>query len=152
MKRILEGGCQCGSVRYRYEGEVLNIFVCHCTECQKQTGSAFGMGLWVRASGLERLSGTLLKWTRRLPTGEDMICEFCDQCGTRVFHVSESYRASDIVSIKPGTLDDTSWIQPHAHIWLTRAQPWMAFKPQTIMYERNPPSIASLASLPPQSP
>jgi hypothetical protein len=110
------------------------------------------MGLWVRASGLERLSGTLLKWTRRLPTSEDMICEFCDQCGTRVFHVSESYRASDIVSIKPGTLDDTSWIQPHAHIWLTRAQPWMAFKPQTIMYERNPPSIALLASLPPQSP
>jgi hypothetical protein len=148
MKRVFQGGCQCGSVRYRYEGEVLNIFACHCMECQKQSGSAFGMGLWVEASGLERLSGTLLKWTRHLPTGEDMVCEFCDQCGTRVFHVSESYRAKGIVSIKPGTIDDTSWIQPRAQIWLERTQPWLAIEPGSVTYPRNPPSIASLAELP----
>ena len=150
MRRILEGGCQCGSVRYRYEGEVLFIFVCHCTECQKQSGSAFGMGLWIQASGLQRLSGTLRSWTRRLPAGEDMICEFCEECGTRVFHISEGYRAAGMLSIKPGTLDDTSWIQPYAHIWRTRAQPWMIFKPGTVLYERSPPSLASLASAPAQ--
>jgi hypothetical protein len=76
--------------------------------------------------------GTLLKWTRRLPTGEDMQCEFCDRCGTRVFHVSESYRAKGIVSIKPGTIDDTRWIRPRAQIWLERAQSWLAFKPDAV--------------------
>ena len=147
MKRVLNGGCQCGSVRYRYEGEVLNIFVCHCSECQKQSGSAFGMGLWLRESGLRRISGELRKWVRRLPSEEqDMVCEFCKLCGTRVFHTSDSNRAAGIVSIKPGTLDDTTWLEPLAHIWTARAQPWVTFKPGTKQYEQNPPSLAALGS------
>lgn len=109
MNRVLEGGCQCGSVRYRYEGEILNIFVCHCTECQKQSDSAFGMALWLREIGLQRISGTQRHWVRRLPSNQDMLCEFCEVCGTRVYHTSENNRLGGIVSIKPGTLDDTSW-------------------------------------------
>jgi hypothetical protein len=146
VKRILEGGCQCGAVRYRYEGEVLNIFVCHCTDCQKQSGSAFGMGLWLYESELRRLSGKLRTWVRRLPSNQDMLCEFCETCGTRVFHTSESNRAAGIISIKPGTLDDTSWLEPFTHIWTTRAQPWVRYKEGAKLYEYNPPSLASLAS------
>jgi hypothetical protein len=145
VKRALDGGCQCGTVRYRYEGEVLNIFVCHCSECQRQSGSAFGMGLWLRESSLRRISGELRTWVRRLPSEQDMVCEFCERCGTRVYHTSESNRAVGIVSIKPGTLDDTAWLEPFAHIWTTRAQPWVTFKPGAKLYGQNPPSLASLA-------
>lgn len=147
MNRVLEGGCQCGSVRYRYSGEVLNIFVCHCTECQKQSGSCCGMGLWLRESGLQRVSGNLRHWIRRLPSDQDMPCEFCERCGTRVYHTSDSNRAAGIVSIKPGTLDDTSWLEPFAHIWTARAQPWVTFRAGPKLYEHNPPSLISLASV-----
>lgn len=145
MVRTLEGGCQCGVVRYRYTGEVLNIFACHCTECQKQSGSACGMGMWLRASGLTLISGTLRQWVRRLPSEQDLVCEFCDVCGTRVFHTSDSNRVAGIISVKPGTLDDTSWIQPKAHIWTVRAQPWMILAAGPRNYEGNPPTLASLA-------
>ena len=144
MNRTLEGGCQCGSVRYKYASEVLNIFVCHCIECQKQTGSACAMGLWVQESGLQRLRGTLRHWMRRLPSGQNMICEFCDQCGTRMYHTSDSNKTKGIVSIKPGTLDDTTWLQPRAHIWTCRAQPWMRIDPEQRQYLRNPPDLSSL--------
>lgn len=103
------------------------------------------MGLWIRNEGLERLSGTLRVWMRRLPSGQDMTCEFCDHCGTRVFHTSESNRAAGILSIKPGTLDDTSWLQPPAHIWTARAQPWMRFPEGATLHEQNPPSLAGLS-------
>ncbi len=60
MDRLLEGGCQCGAVRYRYRGEVLNLFVCRNTGAQKQSGSACAMGLWIHNDGLVlRLSGEL---------------------------------------------------------------------------------------------
>jgi hypothetical protein len=145
MDRLLEGGCQCGSVRYRYQGEVLNLFVCHCTECQKQSGSACAMGLWIYSDRLVRLSGELRCWSRKLASGQDMVCEFCDRCGTRVYHTSDSNRAAGIISIKPGTLDDTSWLRPAAHIWTTRAQPWVQFAAEAKRHEQNPPSLAELS-------
>jgi hypothetical protein len=43
--QVREGGCQCGRVRYRVEGEPLTLGICHCTECQRQSGSAFGMSM-----------------------------------------------------------------------------------------------------------
>lgn len=121
--------------------------MCHCSECQKQSGSAFGMARWVRESGLRRISGELRKWVRRLPSEQEMVCEFCARCGTRVFHTTDSNRAAGVVSIKPRTLDDTLWLEPLAHIWTARAQLWVTFKPGTTKYEQNPPSLASLASL-----
>ena len=48
MSVIHEGGCQCGTVRYAIAGEPLWVIVCHCKECQRQSGSAFGMTLAVK--------------------------------------------------------------------------------------------------------
>ena len=59
MQRDRDGGCQCGAVRYRIHGEPLGLAVCHCTECQRQSGSAFGMSLAVAEPSFELLSGVL---------------------------------------------------------------------------------------------
>ena len=53
----LAGGCQCGAVRYRLKAAPLPPVVCHCTECQKQTASAFGMTLPVLRQDLHLMSG-----------------------------------------------------------------------------------------------
>lgn len=58
--------------------------------------------------------------------GEDGVikrCAFCPDCGTRVMHSSDD--PDEAVSIKAGSLDDTSWLKPIAHIWLRSAQPWV---------------------------
>jgi Glutathione-dependent formaldehyde-activating enzyme len=57
MTDTYEGGCQCGGCRYRVRGTVLTLFACYCKECQKQTGSAFSMALWIKTEAEEVLSG-----------------------------------------------------------------------------------------------
>jgi hypothetical protein len=115
-----DGGCQCGGVRYRLEGEPLGLAVCHCTECQRQSGSAFGMSLAIPREAFRLLAGELKRFSVRCDSGRIKECAFCPSCGTRIHHrVGEA-----VLSLKPGTLDDTSWLSPDAHYWTKRKQPW----------------------------
>jgi hypothetical protein len=93
-------------VRYRLEGEPLGLGVCHCTECQKQSGSAFGMSLVVPEDAFRLLSGELKSFSVVCDSGRTKQCAFCPECGTRIHH--RVFEAA--LSIKPGTLDDTSWL------------------------------------------
>lgn len=58
MEAHQDGGCQCGAVRYRIVGTPLDLAVCHCTECQRQSGSAFGMSLAVAAPTFRLIAGS----------------------------------------------------------------------------------------------
>jgi hypothetical protein len=114
------GGCQCGGVRYRFEGEPLELTVCHCRECQRQSGSAFGMSLSIPASAFELLSGNLKFFEVVCDSGRIKTCAFCPTCGTRIYH-----RTDAGISVKAGTLDDTSFLRPSSHYWTKRKQPWV---------------------------
>jgi hypothetical protein len=121
MRSPRGGGCQCGSVRYHLEGEPVGLAVCHCTECQRQSGSAFGMSLAVPRNTFRLLSGELKRSLLLCDSGRTEHCAFCPTCGTRIYHqVMEP-----VLSIKAGTLDDTSWLSPAAHYWTRRKQPWV---------------------------
>jgi hypothetical protein len=115
-----EGGCQCGEVRYRIDAEPLRLAVCHCTDCQRQSGSAFGMSLLVASDSFRLLKGRLKTFSVVCDSGRTKHCAFCPDCGTRIYHQI----VERVVSVKPGTLDDTSWLAPAAHYWTGRKQPW----------------------------
>ena len=120
-----EGGCQCGAIRYRFAASApITLYCCHCTECQKQASSAFGMSLWLRRAELEILSGRPKVWSRKADSGNDMVCAFCPDCGSRLYHAASPDSAT--VSLKAGSLDDTGWLAPRGHIWTKSAQPWVA--------------------------
>lgn len=144
MPKPLDGKCQCGEVHYHVTGVPVTLFACHCTECQRQSSSAFGMALWVKDARVELLSGALTRWIRTLPSGRSMECSFCPNCGTRLFH--QVLGQSEIVSIKPGTLDDISWLNPVGHIWTKSMQPWVRLDPESLCYEENPDSFSDLIS------
>ena len=76
MKKIFEGGCQCGAIAYRVTGVPVTLFACHCTECQRQSSSAFGMALWVKGPEVKLLSGQLKEWVREMPSGKKMSCQY----------------------------------------------------------------------------
>ena len=133
-----EGGCQCGAVRYRIVGEPLTLYVCHCTECQKQASSAFGMSLWVRRDEFE-LEGEPKLWERGADSGRRVLCAFCPECGSRLFHAAS--RDSKTVSVKAGSLDDTSWLEPVGHIWTRSRQSWVTFDERCYVHETEPESF-----------
>jgi hypothetical protein len=142
MTQLFEGRCQCGEVIYRVTGESLALFACHCSECQRQSSSAFGMALWVRTSAVELTTGSLRSWVRNTPGGREMTCQFCPLCGSRIFHQLADQQ--DIISIKPGTLNDTKWLQPVAHIWSRSAQPWVEFGKDCLVYPENPAGFEAM--------
>lgn len=65
----------------------------------------------------------LKRWDTRGDDGRIKRCAFCPDCGTRIYHASDS--DDEPVSIKAGSLDDTRWLRPVAHIWLQSAQSWL---------------------------
>ena len=68
--------------------------------------------------------GSRLKfWETKTDSGKLKTCAFCEVCGNRIYHGEG--RDSVTINIKPGTLDDTSWLDPKAHIWTKRAQRWV---------------------------
>ena len=142
MRLPLTGGCQCGGVRYQINANPLTVYVCHCTECQRQSGSAFALSLAVPRDSLVVASGTPATWRRELEGGRIIACLFCSRCGTRLFHNPERNPKASIV--KPGTLDDTTWLKPVGHIWTRSAQPWVQIPPGTVNYEEQPPDLSRL--------
>lgn len=119
MKGTYSGGCQCGRVRYVLDGEIVRLNVCHCRDCQMQSGSAFGMSLVVPDETFRLTSGEL-KFFETVPdSGRKKTCAFCGDCGVRIYNMT-----SVIKSIKAGTLDDRSWLSPNAHYWTKSKQNW----------------------------
>jgi hypothetical protein len=131
-----DGGCQCGALRYRVEGEPVAVGICHCTQCQKQSGSAFGMSFIVRKEAFRLLSGSPKTFTRTSDCGRPVVCAFCPDCGTRIYH--ETRWLDGVVNIKPGTLDDTSFLRPQAQIWTAKKQGWVELPSDIRSFEGQP--------------
>ena len=141
MSEILEGGCQCGAIRYRVTGPPLTLYACHCTECQKQSASAFGLSLWVERSDLEIVTGEPHHWERLADSGNTTRCAFCPDCGSRLYHAPSD--DPGIYSLKGGSLDDISSLTPVGHIWVRSKQPWvdLACLPGDLVFETEPPDF-----------
>ena len=120
-ERVLEGGCQCGGVRYAIMGETGTIYVCHCLECRRQSASAFGISVAVRRDQLRLIQGTPRFWSRGTDTGKRLHCAFCPDCGSRVWH--EGAADNPIVSVKGGSLDRPVDLRGAIHIWTARMLP-----------------------------
>jgi hypothetical protein len=141
-----DGSCQCGNIRYRLTEKPQMLYVCHCSDCQKQPASAFGMSLIMQSQHVEFVEGaeSMRSWDTPGEDGHINRCHFCPNCGTRIMHGSDSPGQS--VSIKAGSLDDTGELQPSAHIWLQSAQPWLAIdREQYLCFETEPEDKTVLA-------
>jgi len=109
------GGCQCGDVRYRAPRKPLALYICHCTECQKQSASAFGISFIVRRDTFNVLQGHPAFWTRQTASGYTLECAFCRNCGSRLWHQSSGYL--ETLNVKAGSLDEPVDLTNAIHIW-----------------------------------
>ena len=132
------GGCQCGAVRYEIEGPLPPVYACHCRECRRQSGSAFGLSMPVPSEAFS-IFGRLESHARPTHSGTRTHCFFCPACGARIFHRSE--RAPDRVTVKAGTLDEADTLRPVAHLWVSRKQPWVRLDPDVPAFETQPDDL-----------
>lgn len=122
MSEGMTGGCLCGKVRYKIEGQPLMQAVCHCRNCQKQAGSAWSMIAGVPEAALE-VTGTVKTYEDHGDSGGAVLRQFCPDCGSPLF--SRVGSAPGLVFVKAGTLDDTSTFQPQVQVWTRSKQHWV---------------------------
>ena len=120
---MIEGGCNCGAVRYTLEGVPLAVAACHCTRCQRQSGSAFSVNLVFKASAVT-VTGTLAAYDDpETSSGAPVRREFCAACGSPIRSVPAANPR--IVAIKAGTADEPGGLAPTLHIWTRSKLPWV---------------------------
>lgn len=130
------GGCQCGATRYKVTGEPKQVLACHCTDCQKQSGSAFGLVMVVEEDAFELTEGSVNSFVSSSDAGREKTGAFCPECGSRIYHLI-AWRPG-MLSVRAGTLDDTTWLEPTVHLWTRSKQPWVEIPEDVTAYETQP--------------
>lgn len=132
------GSCQCGQVNYTVNGPLPPAYACHCGECKKQSASAFSMSIpleWARIDA----TGDLAVHETRSFSGARKLGYFCPTCGTRMWH--RSAPDSDWITLKVGTLDCASDIEPRGHLWVSKKQPWIRLDPTLPAFDTQPDDV-----------
>lgn len=116
----ITGGCQCGALRYEISAVPVQIYVCHCRECQKQSASAFGISLLFPHAAFRLTSGAAKSWSRPTDGGRSLKCWFCPDCGARLWHEYDDVAAPEMITVKGGSLDEPPDLGAAIHIWTAR--------------------------------
>ena len=129
------GGCNCGAIRYTLDSPPLAVAVCHCRNCQRQSGSAFSVNLVAKARTMH-VEGTLsLYEDPDTESGHPVQREFCGQCGSPIRSIPTAMPS--LIAVKAGTLDDPAAFAPTVQIWTCTALPWSAIAGDLPRFERN---------------
>ena len=137
VPKPITGRCLCGGVTYTADADPVVQAVCHCTDCQRQTGSPFSVFVGVPRAAFNVEGSTLASFaTTGEDHGGDTERSFCSACGSPLFSVAAA--ASEVAYLKAGSLDDASWVQPVVEVWTSSAQPWTPTFETTAKLERGP--------------
>jgi hypothetical protein len=119
----LEGGCACGSVRYRLADDPLFVHCCHCLNCQRQTGSAFVVNALIETGCVEVVSGEPAAIDVARDEGPPQRIWRCPECQVAVY---SRYSRDEFRYVRGGTLDEPSRVRPDVHIYTRSKLPWVA--------------------------
>ena len=82
------------------------------------------------------VKGEVKTFTRSSDSGRPVVCAFCAECGTRIYH--EGRRMDGVLNVKPGTFDDTSFLRPRVQVWTAKKQPWLELPAPIRAFEGQP--------------
>ena len=113
---IREGGCACGAVRFKTQGDPLRTGMCHCLTCRKAHGSAFNPYAVFRVEQVS-VEGELTSWQ----SSPDYRRDFCPRCGSPV--IGGDSREAEV---SMGSFDEPGLFEPQYELWVKRREPWLA--------------------------
>jgi hypothetical protein len=130
MSETYEGGCTCRAVRYRMTSRPLFVNCCHCTWCQRESGSAFAVNAMIEADRVELIAGEPEAVSTPSNSGKGQKYWRCPKC--RIALWSNYAGAGDLIKfVRVGTLDDAGNFPPDIHIFTSTKQPWVVLPPGT---------------------
>lgn len=135
ISRFLEGGCDCGLVRYRMTSYPMFVHCCHCRWCQRETGASFALNAMIESDRLYLAGDELDVVDTPSQSGKGQKIVRCPKCRIAVW--SHYARAGDDISfVRVGTLDYPDLLRPDVHIFTESKQPWVVLSPAVPAFEK----------------
>jgi hypothetical protein len=136
MKTIsVPGRCRCQRVTFVLREEPFAFYLCHCTDCQAESGSAFGQSMHIRRDAVDGVEGEVLEHTSENSDGRRFVMTFCENCRTMLFGYSEEF--PQVLGLNAGSLEAAAGFTPYGNMWTSSARPWVKFAPGP-RFERDP--------------
>jgi hypothetical protein len=135
---MIEGGCLCGSVRYKATQKPLQMRACWCRLCQFIASGSATINLAFRTEAVT-ITGELKDFPSTAESGSKMHRRFCPTCGTHLF--SEAEERPHLIIIRAGTLDDPGLVELDTVIWTAEAPRWAYIDPNIPHFKGQPPPI-----------
>jgi hypothetical protein len=131
---IVEGGCHCGAVRYRIDGEAMTHALCHCTDCRRHAGAPMVSWTMYPDAAVTVTQGS----PKTYASSEHGRRQFCADCGTGLFYTN-SQMLPGIIDVQSATYDDPNLVAPQAHIQVAERIGWMEKAHELPAFDRFPP-------------
>ena len=120
----VDGKCLCGHVTYRAEVDPDLCIVCHCTDCQNHSASAFGVVVHI-SGDFELLSGQMKTYVKTAESGNRRALTFCPECGTRIY-ARNADGSEGMWGLRVGTVTQRADLTPKQQFWCSSALPWVS--------------------------
>lgn len=120
----VDGACLCGAVTYTAEVDPARAAICHCTDCQINSGTAYGMVVGVIDNRFTLLTGTLQGFDKIAESGRVRTLSFCPICATRI-HARTPGDDAAFFGLRLGTVSQRREIIPTVQVWCQSALPWV---------------------------
>jgi hypothetical protein len=124
----VDGSCFCGDIRFEAEVAKERVGICHCTDCQTFSGSAFRTSVFVPGGDLRLLAGTPSLYEKTSERGSPRQLAFCGRCGTHLWGAAGG-DAPPFYSVRVGVLAQRAELPPVVQVWCRSALPWLPALP-----------------------
>ncbi|WP_270937388.1 GFA family protein [Falsiroseomonas oryzae] len=124
----IDGACHCGRISYEADIAPDAVMVCHCTDCQTLSGSAFRTVALTVPGGFRLLSGEPRIYVKTAESGRRRQQAFCGDCGSPIYATAEGAEPK-VYSVRLGTSRQRGELRPRTQIWHRSALPWLADLP-----------------------
>jgi len=121
----IDGGCHCGQITYSAEIDTDKVLICHCTDCQALSGSAYRSVAFTLEDGFELISGEPKIYIKIAESGRERAQAFCSNCGSAIYATSVGDEPKTY-GLRLGTITQRGELSPRRQIWCRSSQSWTA--------------------------
>jgi hypothetical protein len=134
----IDGRCHCGYITYEAHIDPDKILICHCTDCQTLSGSAFRVVAYTREDAFKLLSGELKLYVKTSESGNKRPQSFCPECGAPIYATAVG-AGPKVYALRVGSIRQRDQLAPNVQVWSRSAQPWATHIGSMRKFEKQPP-------------
>ena len=121
--------CACGALSVIVNGDPTFVAICNCTQCQRRTGSVYGVSAYFDGGQIVEIAGASKLFTRGSDAGRSVEIRFCSECGSSVYWTGSGAPVTDGIGIAAGCFADPEFPEPEVVAWCAHKYTWAKFPP-----------------------